>query len=301
MFSKFMKAYFIVFLSLCILKNFGISPGIAADFEERSKTALITGANKGIGFELTKLMLGCGDTVYAVARHTKPLESLKTTYPDRLHIIKADLGTVEGQNAVAPAVTSMLNFVVHNAATMDPVGDGAMLDSSKTEALRSMLNVNGIAPIILTNMLGDKFMPLTRHLFVSSRAGDTMFKGIIPYCVTKHVLDAFVEGLRTDHPDILAATIHPGEVDTHMQSILRAPAESDFALAPVFVKTHTEGRLLAPLTAARFFKWVLCGASDDEFVSRKHNMYVDKSTYPHWVPEGVTIVNPYPDSGASDR
>lgn len=293
--SKLIRVWCFIFLAVCFVGNFGTSVGIAADIEEMgAKTILVTGANKGIGYALTKQLLEDGHQVFAVARHTEPLQELQVSFRDSLHIIEADLGTDVGQDAVAPAVIGALDYIVHNAAVMDPVGDSVLLNPSKKDALRNMLRVNQEAPIMLTNMLADKVTSRTRHLFVSSRAGDSMYKGVIPYCVTKHTMDSLVEGLRVDNPGFLAATIHPGEVNTTIQEVLRAPLDSEFALAPVFVKTNAEGKLLPPEIAARFFKWVLFGTDDTEFVSRKHNIYADTDTYPHWVPEGVTIVNPYP-------
>jgi benzil reductase ((S)-benzoin forming) len=300
MLQKITKVSLFFCLWFCTLGNQIIACTVSPSELESAlpKTALVTGANKGIGFELTRQMLERGNTVYAVARHTEPLDELKGTYSDQLHIIRADLGTLDGQKSVAPAIADALDYVVHNAAIMHPVGDRAFWEAPEDD-LATIMQVNAMAPMIITRGLVGKIKKTTRHLFVSSRAGDTVYPGVGPYCVTKHTMDAYVEALRKDNPGFLAATIHPGEVDTQIQEVLRAPSESTFALAPVFVKTHEDRNLLSPEIAARFFKWVLCGATDVVFVSRKHNIYTDTATYTHWVPEGVEIVNPYPDPSES--
>ena len=259
------------------------------------KTALVTGANRGIGFELTKRLLEKGMVVFAVARHMEPLKKLKTIYLKRLHIIPADLSNLKGQMAVSSAITSSLDYIIHNAAIVTPLGGDAFLKASP-EDLVNIMQVNAMAPMIITNKLMKFIKKGTRSLFISSRAGNNMYPGIGPYCVSNHFVDAYVQSLRLDHSNLLIATVHPGEVNTGMQEDLRKPDIKDFPLVTTFHKTYKDDKLLSPEIAARFLEWVLIGTTDAEFKAKKHNIYDDQDTYKSWLPEGYRIINPYPTS-----
>lgn len=295
MLYRFLKICLFICLSLSMIESYVV----ASDPESGPKKALVTGANRGIGFELTKQLLGDGVFVYAVARNIKPLKELKVSYSSLLHIIQADLSNSCGQKKVGSSVHFMLDYIVHNAAVIGPLGADAFFEAS-AEDLTQIIQVNVTAPIIITKGLANRMKEQTRLLFVSSRAGEIMVPGVGPYCVTKHAIDAFVKSLRTDHPCLLAATVHPGEVDTGMQETLRAQSVDKFALAPVFSETKKKGGLIPPSVAASFLNWLLRSVSDKQFVSKKHNIYEEAVIDPGWLPLGVAVTNPYPAGGSEE-
>src|SRR2546430_1287454 len=59
-----------------------------------ARTALITGANRGLGLSLTRQLLDDGINVIAVVRNKSILETLSQKYPN-LKIIEADLSKIE--------------------------------------------------------------------------------------------------------------------------------------------------------------------------------------------------------------
>jgi 3-oxoacyl-[acyl-carrier protein] reductase len=51
-----------------------------------SKTIVITGASRGIGFALTQLALQQGHRIYALSRNIQPLKKSERLYPYRIDL-----------------------------------------------------------------------------------------------------------------------------------------------------------------------------------------------------------------------
>ena len=59
-----------------------------------ARTALVTGANRGIGLEFVRQLLARGDHVVAACRHpgkAAALNSLAGEHPGRLHVLPLDV------------------------------------------------------------------------------------------------------------------------------------------------------------------------------------------------------------------
>jgi NAD(P)-dependent dehydrogenase (short-subunit alcohol dehydrogenase family) len=255
------------------------------------KVALVTGASRGIGFALTKQLLEEGIKVIAIARNVETLSSLKQQFPEQLQVISADLSTKEGQRSLAPAVlTTKLDYLVHNAAIIEPIGKNVLLEASP-EDIHKIMEVNVMAPMILTNQLAPKLGQGSRILIVSSRAGDKMLPGMGLYCLSKTALDRYTESLQQDLPrGILAACVHPGDVNTDMQADLRKQNTTDLPLTNFF--RERQDKLTSPDISGRYLTWLLLKTSDKDFMSKKHNIY-DSSHHTHWS-KGAAINDPFP-------
>ncbi len=254
------------------------------------KVALVTGASRGIGFSLTKQLLEAGVHVIAVARNVKSLEALGTQFPGKLQVIAADLCTREGQLSVAPAIgKTPINYLVHNAAVIDPLGQNALLETSPDEIYR-IVDVNIVAPMILTNQLAPNLKAGSRILMVSSRAGDKVGSGMGLYCLSKTALDRYAESLKLDTPHgILAAAVHPGDIDTDMQGDLRKKDTADFPRGKFF--RENASKLTSPDVSGRYLKWLLLKTSDKDFATKKHNIY-DSSHHAEWA-DGIDVKDPF--------
>lgn len=286
--SCFFKITFCVVIVLSFLGSPFASHASITN-SNKGKIALVTGASRGIGFSLTQQLLNNGLQVIAVARGTKNLQDLKKRFPNQLQIISADLSTKEGQLSIAPVIGSQkIDYLVHNAAIINPLGDKALLEASPKE-IQDIFEVNVIAPMILTNQLAPNLKKGSRILLISSRAGDKVSSGIGFYCITKVAIDRYAESLKLDKPNgVLATSVHPGDVDTDMQADLRNKDRSFFSRSNFFRKAHE--KLISPETSGRFLKWLLLDTSDDVFIAKKHSI-MDKTYYPDWN-NGVSIIDP---------
>jgi benzil reductase ((S)-benzoin forming) len=246
-------------------------------------TALVTGASRGIGFSLVKQLLEEDIQVIAVVRNKAALTELSQKYPQNLQIIEADLSLAQGISHVANSITNnKIDFLVHNAAVIEPLGVDALLDAP-VATLRKLIETNIMAPILLTASLGSKLNEGARILNVSSRAGEKAYQGLGMYCTSKAALDMYTESLQLDHPHgILAAAVHPGEVDTGMQEDLRTHDSKEFPFSDFFKKNQKQGKLLSPDISAEYLKWLLLKTNDDYFVQFKHNIY-EPSHHTQWL------------------
>jgi NAD(P)-dependent dehydrogenase (short-subunit alcohol dehydrogenase family) len=132
---------------------------------------LITGANRGIGLEMTRQALARGDMVIATCR--KPgaataLDDLAAAHGEALTIIGMEVRT-EASVRAAAALKQPIDLLVANAGTMN--ARGGLTDAGHTEY--------NIAESLMTNIAGVFFT--VRHFLANLKAGTiTRDAGIIP-------------------------------------------------------------------------------------------------------------------------
>lgn len=244
----------------------------AALKKENQKVAVVTGASRGIGKALIEELLNEQIKVIAIVRNEKSLTVLIQKYPNQLQVIEADLSTPKGQNNIVGNIEEPeVHYLVHGAGVIEPLGSNALLEA-KPEILRNILEVNVMAPIMLTNALGGKLKTGSRVLNISSVAGDKATLGLGAYCISKVALDRFSESLQLDHPhEILATSVHPGRVDTDMQADLRNHKSADF-LSEKYVKYKIENKLISSQKTAKYLKWLLVDSTKEQYLKKKHNI-----------------------------
>jgi NAD(P)-dependent dehydrogenase (short-subunit alcohol dehydrogenase family) len=143
-------------------------------------TALVTGADRGLGFGLTEGLLQRGYRVFAgqYMPDWPELDGLTSAYPERLHIVSLDVGDTESCYAAAATVGEMadtLDVLINNAGITG--GRGEIGEGLDYEAMQRAYNVNALGAIRVL----EAFLPLTRGgpsgaglrrlCFVSSEAG----------------------------------------------------------------------------------------------------------------------------------
>src|ERR1700748_20248 len=117
------------------------------------RTALVTGAGKGIGRATAVALAARGCSVLAVARTESDLQSLARTAPAPLEYLVEDLGTADGCERVATEATRRLGQVdiLVNNAGIDP-GESSIW-AQDPAVWSQVLAVNLDAPFHLTRLL----------------------------------------------------------------------------------------------------------------------------------------------------
>lgn len=227
--------------------------------------AVVTGGGTGIGQALGEELARRGLHVLAVGRRAEPLRALASRFPGRIEPLAADVGAPEGRAAVAAALGTdvKLRFLVHNAATLAPVGP---LRELCPDALRAHLAVNLEGPLFLTQQL----LPMLaggRVLHVSSGAAHHAYAGWGPYCMSKAALHMLYQVWREELAGsaIRIGSARPGVVDTPMQALIRATPPERFPRVARFEQLHREGQLRRPAEVARFLAWLLLATDDAAF------------------------------------
>ncbi len=126
---------------------------VAAGFS--GKTALVTGAGRGIGRAVALGLGDAGASLVLIARsgdelaQTRAMLAARGARADRVRVISADLGDEEqrGQAAAAALETARVDILVNNAATVEPLGPTAAVSLSE---VRRAFEVNVVAVAALT-------------------------------------------------------------------------------------------------------------------------------------------------------
>jgi NAD(P)-dependent dehydrogenase (short-subunit alcohol dehydrogenase family) len=178
------------------------------------KTALITGANRGIGFALTQNYLAQGWHVIAICRTTSP--ELDGTKAQVIAGVDVADETAVAQLAQQLAGTK-IDLLINNAGIFlhEQLGD---IDY---KTVTQQFLVNAQAPLQVTEALLGNLNEGAKIAFITSRMGsiaDNTSGGYYGYRMSKAALNAGAKSLSLDLKarGIAVAILHPGYVQTAM-------------------------------------------------------------------------------------
>lgn len=189
---------------------------------------LITGAARGLGWEIVREALKRGHKVAAAIRpesDAAKLEALAKESPELLKIIRMDVADERQAEETASLLKKewgAVDGIINNAAIM--IGRYDPLDTLNLDDVRQSLEVN----LLGTMNVVQKFLPLLYQgekpvvINISSEAGTIVnaFPANYPYAISKTAVNMFTERLRSHFvqkgKDILAWAVHPGWMRTAM-------------------------------------------------------------------------------------
>lgn len=177
-------------------------------------TALVTGANRGIGLELCRQLKARGDQVIAVCRRSsKALDALG---------IRVEAGIDVGDEAAVAALGkriegSKLDLLVNNAGILE----GTTLDQLDFQSIRRQMEVNALGPLRVTAALLPLLGEGSKIAIITSRMGsigDNSSGSQYGYRMSKAAVNAAGVSLARDlrGRGVAVAIIHPGMVRTEM-------------------------------------------------------------------------------------
>ena len=201
-------------------------------------TALVTGANRGIGRAFVETLLEQGAArVYATARKPDSLEELVRTAPDRVIPLKLDV-TDEESILLAAASANDVNLLINNAGVLAfadlLTGDMNLIRRDMETNYFGTLNMlRSFAPVLTKNSPG----AVVNVLSVVSLANMPMIGG---YSASKAAALSLTQGVRKSlsQQGVSVHGVFPGPIDTDMARDLDMPKASprdvaDAALAAV--------------------------------------------------------------------
>lgn len=227
--------------------------------------AVVTGSSTGIGAALAIDLANKGFDVLAIARSEHDLQTLKKNNPEKIHIVAADVGTLDDRLKIKNALPNncKIKFLVHNAAISLPTD---LLENISLEDWRYNMAVNLEAPLFLTQMLLP-FLKDGRILHLSTGAA---YRAVTPfgcYCITKAALLMLTKVLKDELKtyNIAVGSAMPGVVDTKSQQIARSLNVEKFPIAKMFQQLKAENKLAAPKETASFLSWLLIETNTSQF------------------------------------
>ena len=185
-----------------------------------SKTAVVTGASRGIGYEICKELAAGGHHVIAVARSVEPLNRLEQTNPEHITALPTDLTNADDVEQLAQHISnkhSSVNILINNA--------GALINKPFAELTlddwRSQIESNLISAVNITKQLLSQLSKGAHIVNISSMGGfqgSAKFPGLTAYSVAKGALSILTECLAAElgDQDIKANALCLGAVQTDM-------------------------------------------------------------------------------------
>ena len=202
----------VLFLALCVL----------TPLTARADTVLITGSNRGIGFELAKQFAEQGWDVIATSRSPgddDALQALAAAH-DNLVVEYLDLTDHAGIDALAEKLSGTpIDVLFNNAAT----GGGVLTDqfgSLNYEPAWTVFNVNAIGVLKVSEAFVDHVTASERKMIIvlNGQGGSigTASGGSYMFGASKAALSMVVRKLSLDVKDrgITVGYVAPGFVDT---------------------------------------------------------------------------------------
>lgn len=180
---------------------------------DSKKIIFITGASKGLGLSVAKILLEANYAVVGISRRETIIEN-----PDFSHET-FDLNKTEAIYGFVSMLIKKYGIpygLINNAG----IGNNGTLGTQHETEITKLLNVNLLAPILLAKYISRK-MILKREgkiINIASIIGSTGYNGLSVYGATKSGLIGFTKSLSREvgKMGVIVNSVSPGYLETEM-------------------------------------------------------------------------------------
>jgi NAD(P)-dependent dehydrogenase (short-subunit alcohol dehydrogenase family) len=183
------------------------------------RTALITGASRGLGLALARQLAEQGWNLIIDARGAEALKRVQKELAQRTFVtaVGGDVADPAHRRALAVAARAAggLDGVVNNASILGPSPQPALLDYP-LETLEQVYQVNVLAPLGLLQAVRSELKPRARIINLTSDAGVEAYPGWGGYGSSKAALEHLSAILAEENPSWRVYWVDPGDMRTQM-------------------------------------------------------------------------------------
>jgi NAD(P)-dependent dehydrogenase (short-subunit alcohol dehydrogenase family) len=224
---------------------------------DTTRTALITGASRGLGLALARQLAQQHWTLILDARGSEALVSVREELGALTNVIAlaGDVTSSDHRQALVAAAHSVggLDALVNNASMLGPSPQPELL-AYPLEVLEQVYRTNVLAPLALIQQVQHEMKPAARILNITSDAGVEAYPGWGGYGSSKAALEQLSAILAAENPTWRVYWIDPGDMRTQMHqeafpgediSDRPLPEESVPGLLALLTGEHPSGRYAA--------------------------------------------------------
>jgi len=196
------------------------------------RTALVSGASRGIGLEIAHVLAADGMRVAMTARSADELRERAVEIGDRAIVIPCDVADPNSVGSLVQRVFGEFggppDVIVNNAGNFAL----ATVETTEPEAFRAAIDVNLIAPFLLVRaFLADMRARKRGHIVtIGSIADRVAFPENGAYVASKFGLRALHEVLRAElrGSGVRTTLVSPGPVDTSLWDAIDTETRAGF-------------------------------------------------------------------------
>ena len=238
-----------------------------------NKKIVITGASRGIGLEMARILISKGHTVFGAVRNPDGANDLHAAEP--AGVLKLDISHQDSINSFSEelsTITDSLDILVNNAG----ITRDSTIKKMSIDQWQDVINVNLNSVFNMTKVCWDEMTSkhFGRIINISSVNGQAGQYGQVNYCAAKAGIIGMTKAIAQEGAryNITANTVAPGYVDTEM--VAAVPQN----VLDKIISTIPVGRLGHPQEIARAVAFL--AREDSQFVTGStisinggHHMY----------------------------
>jgi 3-oxoacyl-[acyl-carrier protein] reductase len=217
------------------------------------KTALVTGASRGIGRASALALARAGAQVLVhYGTNEKEADAVVAEIRNsggRAERVGADLRQADGPHSLARRVRAVvgdrLDILMANAG----ISKSASIEDTQIEDFDNLFAVNVRAPFFLVQQLLPALCKGSSIIFTSSRAAHVSVPALSAYAATKGAIDTLVKHFASvlGPRGIRVNAVAPGVVETDLSSFTKTKAGRDVALDLQALKRLAQPDDIAPV------------------------------------------------------